>query len=205
MKFKLMSLLFFAVLVVSCERKLRPPDMNGNGPAGLLGNWKFLSTGGTTVTSSEVDLFGVLIRTDGILNYTSSNPKGFYTITSTDFNGIGIGYDFAGSLTIKSFENGVLQNEVITPFPASTIPPTNTNSTYKLIGTDSIYFQTQAPGVQLQGAGSAVSTPSGCKYKINGNQLTMFLKFSNTTTDNTGGITSINKQQGDVTVVLERQ
>jgi hypothetical protein len=51
MKFKLSYLLVAAVIMVSCERKLRAPDIAGSGTAGLIGDWKFVSTGGTTIGS----------------------------------------------------------------------------------------------------------------------------------------------------------
>ncbi len=196
-----------AVFTVSCERKLRPPDMvgasDGTGSTGLVGQWKFISAGGTTFTSSEIEILGDKQRTESTLTYTSSNPKGFYTITASEFQGNGIGYDFNGTVSIKFFENNILQTSIDNPFPLSTIPPSNPVSKYRLIGADSIYFEGGGPSVQNPGGSATV--PSGCKYKIEGKTLTMRMRFSTNSTSNLGGITSIDKQSADVNIVMERQ
>lgn len=204
MKFRIAYLLFAAALLVSCERKLRAPDVNGSSTSGLIGNWKFVSTAGTTIASSEIDLFGIKTRAENALTYTSANPKGFYQITATEIKGNGIGYDFNGTLNIKLFENNVLQSEVTNPFPTSTIAPVNNSTGYKVISADSLAFTTNPPGVQLPNGGT-LSSPGGCKYKIEGKKLTMFIKYTSSTTGSSGGIPTADKQKIDVNLVLEKQ
>jgi hypothetical protein len=204
MNYKLVLLLFISASIVSCERKLRPPEIAGSGSSGLIGKWNLVSTGGTTIASSEIDLLGNKMRAENTLIYTSSNPKGFYDITSTEFRGNGIGYDFSGSLIVKLFENNVLQSEIRNPFPTSTIAPSNPVSKYRLIGTDSIYFEGSAPAVQYQGGGNS-TVPSGCKYSLTGNTLTLKMKYSITYVSNNGGVISNDSQSADVSVVLTKQ
>lgn len=204
MKFKLLYLLFASLILISCERKLRPPDMNGSGSSGLIGNWKFISTNGKTVATSEMDFLGDLLKIEAILKYTSANPKGIYKISSASIDAVGIGYDFAGTLILNSYENNRLETSDTSAFPPSTIAPVSNTNAYKTVGTDSITFTNGAPGVQLPNGGT-MSTPGGCRYKIEGNRLTMFIKHTSTTTGNSGGITTTDRQIIDVVVILERQ
>lgn len=204
MKVKLVYLLLAAITLVSCERKLRAPDMNGSGSSGLIGRWKLVSTGGTTIASSEIDLLGDKLLAENTLIYSSSNAIGFYDITSTEFKGNGIGYDFSGRVILKVYENSVLINETPTLIPTTTIPASNPTSKYRLIGTDSIYFEGSTGSVQFQAGGTA-TVPSGCRYKIEGNRMTMRMKYSTSYTSTSGGITSLDKQWADVEVILERQ
>jgi hypothetical protein len=203
MKFKFAYLLFAAVLMISCERKLRPPDMVGSGTSGIIGIWKLTSTSGITGASSEIDILGDILKAETNMQYTSSNHKGYYNITSTEFNGVGIGYDFAGNLTLKVYENDVLQSEITNPVN-STIAPVNITNSYKPIGNDSIYFTGTPPGVELP-SGTTPTGAGGCKYKLEGNKLTMFTKYNTSSTSIDNGFISKNKQSVDVTVVLERQ
>lgn len=204
MKFKIVYLLFATLVFVSCERKLRPPDMNGRGSSGLIGNWKFVSTNGTTIATSEMNFLGDLLKIEAILKYTSSNPKGIYKISSTSIDAAGIGYDFGGTLILNSYENNRLETSDTSVLPPSTIAPVNNTNPYRTVGADSIAFTNTAPGVQLP-SGGTMSSPGGCRYKIEGNRLTMFIRHTSTTTGNSGGILTTDRQIIDVVVVLEKQ
>jgi hypothetical protein len=204
MKFKLYYLLLASVLIISCERKLRPPDIGGSGTAGLIGKWNLVSTGGFTTASSEIDLLGTKIKAENKVAYTSSNPKGYYDITSNQLKAVNIGYDYSGTLNLKVFENNVLINELDTPIPATPIGPSNESATYKLVGTDSIAFL-NSPPVSIQGSSGSFAAPTGCKYKIEGNKLTLLMKYGSTTTSNTGGSISVDVIYADVNIVLQKQ
>lgn len=204
MKFKSAYLLLTTIILVSCERKLRAPDMNGSGAAGIIGRWNLVSSGGATASSTETDLFGTAIKVESTLAYTSSNPKGFYDITSSQIKAMNIGYDYSGTLNIKFFENNVLQNEVTNPIPATPIGPSNETAAIKIVGTDSIAFLNTSP-VAIQGAPGTFAAPTGCKYKLEGNKLTLLIKFASTSTNNTGGTVSVDKIAADATIVLQKQ
>jgi len=204
MKFRFAYLLLAAVLMVSCERKLRPPDIAGSGTAGLIGKWNLVSTGGFTTASTETDVFGVKFRAESKLTYTSSNPKGFYDFTSTELKSVNIGYDYSGIMNVKVYQDNVLQTDLDTPIPSTPIGPLSQSTTYKLVGADSIAFLNQPP-VVIQGASGTFTPPNGCKYKIEGNKLTMTMKFGSTTTNNSGGVISVDKISADVNIILQKQ
>jgi hypothetical protein len=204
MKFKIAYLLFAAVLLFSCERKLRPPDMNGSGVSGLIGDWKFVSTTGANIASSEMTLAGDLLKIEAILKYTSTNPKGIYKISTSSMDAVGVAYDYSGKLILNTYENNILESSDTSDMPLSPIGPVSNSTGIKTVGRDSIAFTTNPPFVQLPNGGTMTS-PGGCKYKLEGNKLTMFIKHTSTTPNSSGGIPTIDKQIIDVSLVLEKQ
>jgi hypothetical protein len=204
MKFRFAYLLLAAVLMVSCERKLRAPDMNGSGSNGLIGNWNLVSTNGITIASSEMDFFGDLLKIEAISKYVSSNPKGYYKISSSSMDGVGIGYDFTGSVILNSYENNRLESSDTTGFPFSTVAPVNNINPYKTVGSDSLTFTNNGTGIQTP-TGGTMTSPGGCRYKIEGNKLTMTIKHTSKSTGSSGGIPTSDKQIIDVVVILQKQ
>jgi hypothetical protein len=146
----------------------------------------------------------VVLLSEAILNYTSANPKGTYKITSSSINASGVAYDFSGKLILNAYENNILQSSDTTALPVSPYGPLNNTTGYKTVGTDSIAFTSNPPFVQLPNGGT-MSSPGGCKYKIEGNRLTMILKHISSTTSSSGGIATTDKQIINVTLVLEKQ
>ncbi len=203
MKLRIPSLLPALILLtaVSCSKE-KSIDTgnggNGNGSAvNLQGSWKFISLNGTLNEIASFNLAGDDLRVESFFTLASKNPVGIYRITSTDFNGEGIGYDFTGISVIKAFENGVLQSENTIPFNEN-VPATNTTSKYKVIGTDSIYFETGAPGDPNGNAG-------GCRFKLEGKKLSLFQKTDTTVVTDQGGIKTTETQKANFTLILEKQ
>jgi hypothetical protein len=204
MKLKFTYLLLAAVIMISCGRKLKAPEMNGSGSTGLIGNWNLVSTSGTTTATSELDFFGDLLKIEAISKYTSSNPKGYYKITSSSMDAVGIGYDFTGTVILNSYENNILETSDTTGFPFSTIAPVNNSNPYKTVGSDSLTFTNNGPGITTP-TGGTMTSPGGCRYKIEGNKLTLTIKHTSTSTGNSGGIPTSDKQIIDAVVVLQKQ
>ena len=179
--------------------------MNGSGASGLIGKWNLVSTGGSTNSSSEFDLFGTKVRIDANFTTASANPKGYYNITSSEFKAVGISYDMSGSLSIKEFENDVLQSEATNPLPPTPIGPYDQSTQYKISGTDSISFTGSTPAFVFQTASGSFVPPSGCKFKLEGNKLTLLFKYNFTSTDNSSGFPITDKSTVDMNVVLQKQ
>jgi hypothetical protein len=193
MKFKNLTPILALIILAatSCKKE------KSEAPSPIAGNWKLVSIGGNSSVTSSYTFGSDNIKTETFTTFASSNPKGQYKITSNAFNAEGIGYDYTGSVTVKDYENDVLQSEDTAPIN-STIPPTNGTSTYKLIGSDSIYFENNA-------LGTSTSAPGGCKYKLEGTQLSLYINSSSTATASQGGFTVTNKTGAVVTVVLQKQ
>ena len=202
MKMRLPALLPAIILfvAVSCSKeKSIDTGSGGNGgsQANLQGTWKFVSLIGTLNETAAYNLGSDDIKIETFFTLSSKNPVGVYKITATNFNGEGIGYDFTGITNIKSYQNGVLQSDNTIPFNEN-VPATNTSSKYKLIGTDSIYFETGAPGDPNGDAG-------GCRYKLEGKKLSLFQKSDTTIVSDQGGIMIRETQKLNFTLLLEKQ
>ena len=204
MRYKLCILFAATIVFMSCERKLRAPDMNGTSTSGLIGEWKFIATQGTTNATSEMTLAGDRLKIEAIMNYVSNNAKGIYKINSATMDAVGVSYDYTGRIVLNSYENNILETSDTTILPVTPYGPLSNSTGYKTVGTDSITFTTNTPGVQLPNGGTMTS-PGGCRYKIEGNRLTMFIKHTSTTTGSSGGILTTDRQIIDVNLVLERQ
>ena len=175
----------------SCKK-----EGNENSSSLLSGNWKFVSATGSTTITNSVNFGSDVLKTEGISSFISSNPKGTYSMTATQITGNGIGYDFTGTSTTKVYENNVLQNQVIMPMNG-TISPINTSSTYKLIGTDSLYFETKVPGT---------SNAGGCKFKLEGTKLTLIMTMNSKSFTDLGGATvSADNIYINSTIILQKQ
>lgn len=193
MKLKNLTLILVVIVLVATSCKKEKSET----PSPIAGNWKLVSIGGSSSVISSYTFGSDNLKTETITSFASSNPKGQYKITSTAFNAEGIGYDYTGSVTVKDYENGILQSEDTNPTSA-TIAPTNGTSQYKLIGNDSIYFQNNA-------LGNTTTEPGGCKYKVEGTLLTLFINNASTATASQGGFTVTNKTGTVLTVVLQKQ
>lgn len=191
--------LLLITLISSCtkEQSIDSGSRNNGGQASLQGTWKFISNNGTVNEMASFNVGSDLIKIESLSTLATKNPVGLYRITATDFNGEGVGYDLFGSMSIKTFENNVLQSENSIPVDEN-VPPTNLNSKYKLIGSDSIYFTTNSPG-------SPTGESGGCRYKLEGKKLSLFMKTDTTMVTDQGGIITTEVQKINFTLILEKQ
>ena len=205
---KIVPLLLLVAFLSSCSKEESIDSGSGNGNpssgSGIQGTWKLVSSSGTTGFSSTQDDAGNEIKMEAILKYTSQNPVGVYNITAASFKSVGIGYDYIGKLTMLSYENNVLQLEDSIDLN-TTIPPTSAETKYKLIGNDSIYFEAGTLTSPSAPGSPTTTIPAGCKYKLEGNRLTFFMKMNMPQIINQGGITVKFTQYVDVSIVLQKQ
>jgi hypothetical protein len=209
---KLLKIAPFLLLVAflsSCSKEESIDSGSGSGNpssgSGIQGNWKLVSTSGTTSTSTVENTSGIETKAEIILRFSSSNPVGGYNITSSSFKGIGVGYDYNGKLIIRQLENNVIQFEDSSDI-SMPMPPSSSESKYKLIGADSIYFEAGAlTGPSAPGSTPVATTAVGCKYKLEGNRLIFFMKTSIPQLISQNGVTLKVVQSTDVNIVLEKQ
>lgn len=210
---KIAPFLLLIALMSSCSKE-KSIDTGGVGigggggnpssGSGIQGKWKLVSSSGTTSASSAFDVAGDEMKIETVLRYSSEKPVGVYNITASDFNGVGVGYDYNGVLIIRQYENNVLQSEDSTDVNM-TIPPSNSTSKYKLIGSDSIYFEVGGPGTPSVSGNPAAPQSGGCKYKLEGTRLTLIMKMNQTQINNQSGIVTKDSQSANVAIVLEKQ
>lgn len=198
---------FIAIAVTSCGKEQSIDTSTGStggtggtGSASVLGTWNFAGLSANTKSdASETDGTDV-VRALTTADYTTTNNKGTVTFATNTFTGTGIGYDLSTTASVKFYTNGVLEDSLDMPF-AYTFPPSNSSGSYKLVGTDSLYF---TGGFITIGLDSMESKPIGYKYTIAGNKLTLTSKFTNTFQEDDNGIIATVKQSADITVVLQK-
>lgn len=206
---KIAPFLLLLALLSSCSKEESIDSGSGTGNpssgSGIQGTWKLVSISGTSGASTVENTGGVEMKAEIILRFASQNAVGVYNITSSLFKGVGVGYDYNGTLFMREFANNVLQFEDSTDMNLN-LPPSNSESKYKLIGADSIYFEAGAIAAPTApGSTPAATTPTGCKYKLEGKRLTFTMKTSIPQLMTQNGITLMVTQTADVSIILEKQ
>lgn len=144
-------------------------DNNISNPntAELSGNWNFLGFQAETSSTATDDESGDIFTDVTTSAYTTIENGGTVNISGFTMTGNGITYGAVDTTLLMEYENNVFQDSMTTTLNFS-IPPTNSVSTFELIGSDSIHFTSQ--GLIATGSGPA---STGAKYSISGNILTM--------------------------------
>lgn len=175
-----------------------------SGAASIEGNWKFVSLSATTESaiffidpydqsSNKVVSKSAYTTTDngGIINFSASTMSG--KELTYQVNTMAHGYTYV---------NNKLEDSVSTPFNFS-YPATNSSSSYKIIGKDSIYFTGQI--LLSDPNGTIDSSPSGGKFTIAGNTLTITSNMSKDTVINYAGTQMSQHATGVASIILKKQ
>jgi hypothetical protein len=183
--------------MISCKK-----DSSSTGSSGIDGNYKFVSlqsqTSSTAQFSDGVSNYNSLTTS----NYTTTNNTGTIAIGNNTMTGNGIGYSINSTATTYEYIDNVLFDSLSSPFNV-TIPPVSSVSSFKLIGTDSIYFS----GGFMSGAGGSnmASVPSGGRYKMVGGTLTLTLNFAKDTVDASSGFPVHQHESGTAIATMQKQ
>ncbi len=147
---------------------------------------------------------GTDYKTVAVSDYTSINNGGGLNITASTMSTVGMTYAVYTTLQGAEFIDGVFQDSLSAPFDA-TIPPTSNTSSYKLIGTDSIYFPSGF--INSPGSGGPVqSLAVGAKFLISGSTLTMTIIVPpQVATQSGGGVTVNSSESATETITLQKQ
>ena len=166
----------------------------------LDGNWNFTSTSATTSSTVVVDDGGgVIEKTVTTSDFTSTDNKGTVAIGGGVMTAKGLSYSVDANASYIYYVNDVEQNSGTEPL-SYTIPATNSVASFKLIGTDSIYF----PAGGFSSA-SGTNGASGGRYTLSGNTLTMIMKIDTSFTDNSLGVPAQKHDVATQTTVFTRQ
>jgi hypothetical protein len=199
-----LSLVFMSVIFISCKKDNSTGSSSGSGPAG---NWQFVSLTAHTSVTQQYNDAGSNDMDISTSDYTSSNASGSVSFSNGTATGSGVAYSVSTTVYETSYEDGTLVDTFSAPF-TFTVQPTNSVSTYKTIGTDSLYF----PGggfissSSLSGGGAQQTEASGYKYSIAGDSLlTMTSVYSKDTVENLGGITAQVHEAANYSVLLRKK
>jgi hypothetical protein len=170
-----------------------------NGGDALSGTWKFTSLTSQSEATAEYNLGGDDFRdvTDnaGTISFSGG------TATST-----AISYSVDTTVYVASYEDNVFIENDSTPLSV-TVPSSSSVATYKIIGTDSVFFANGfVTSTDLTGGGPQAATPIGYKFHINGNILTMTSAIvRDTTEDFGGGVLAQVHQAANLNISLTKQ
>ena len=197
----LLATLLFAF--ASCKKDSNSP---GNSSDALSGTWNFTSVTASTQATGEYNDAGDDIKDVTTSNYTSTDNAGTYTFSGGTATSAGITYSVSTTLYYTSYDNNVLVENDSTPYSV-TVPSSGGVSTYKIIGTDSVFFPSGfVTSADLSGGAQQATTPLGYKFHISGNVLTMVSAIvKDTTEDLGGGILAQVHESANFSVMLTKQ
>lgn len=192
------------ILFTACQKGIEPFDDSGTSQTGndITGTWNFISLTGITQTTSEYSDSGIDYKTITNSNYVSTDSTGSITFGDSTFNSANISYNVSSILYGYDYQNNVLVDSTQMPFNI-TIDSSNSSGTFRLIGSDSIYFPS---GSFISVSGSTTqSQPSGGKININGNNLTITQQLYKDTTQQITGISYRTIETGTFNILLQKQ
>jgi hypothetical protein len=188
------------LLAVSCKKS------QDGGSNAISGNYNLVNIHAHTHSIvDESDGIGDDLTTESVSDYISIDNGGGIDITGNTMSTVKFTYSVSTELLGAEYYNGVFQDSLSQPFDI-TIPPTSNSSTYKLIGTDSIYFPSGFISSPSGGA-PVQSVAVGGKYALSGNTLTMTITLPPqvSTENESGGITATLSSDAVETVTLQKQ
>ena len=191
------------ILFTACQKGIEPFNDTGTQTGNdIKGTWNFVSLTANTQFISEYTDSGIDYKTIANSNYVSTNNTGKIIFADSAFNSTDIGYYVSSNLAGYEYQNNVLVDSTQLPF-SITVDSSNSSGTYKLIGSDSIYFPS---GTFISVSDSTSQTqPSGGKISISGNRLTITQLLNKDTTQLITGIPYHTIETGTFNILLQKQ
>lgn len=179
-------IVLFTVVVLfmmgACKKSNSSSNSSTNPLAGTT--WNFISlTSDANLTATET---GIGQAVD-IIDFTTIDNSGTISFSADSMSGSGIGYTIDTSYTTISTAGTNPPDTVTTPY-TTTIAPTSSSTSYKLIGTDSLYFGATTPFAVSLSAGDTIKI-EGAHFTISGNTLTLNSSINQAGTVSEGFVT----------------
>jgi hypothetical protein len=193
----------FILIFASCKK-----DSGGSNssPDALSGTWKFTSLNAQTEVTDEYNVSGDDFKYVTTSNYNSENTAGTITFSGGTATSTAVSYSVDTLVYVTSYENNVFMETDTTPLSV-TIPSASSVATYKIIGTDSVFFANGfVTSTDLTGGAPHPATPIGYKFHITGNVLTMSSAIVKDTAQGVGGgILAQVHENANLNVILTKQ
>jgi hypothetical protein len=157
------------MVAISCKKSSAPPSN------AVSGNWNF-------VNLSTQTRINAVVNGDTTITYASyvtQNNAGSITFTLDSMDVKSLAYTVSSTATTYAYYMGKSYDTITTPFTAS-LPATSMNVSYKLIGTDSMYFPNG--GILPTGIVSS-SAGQGGHFVISSDTLRLTVSGADTTTN----------------------
>lgn len=192
----LLMLSSILIILSSCKKDDTKADTTG-----IQGTYKLKSVSAKTNST--------ITGTDGekevaVADYTSINNAGTVVIDKSNFTSTGLSYEVNSTTTASFYQDNEFVDSFSVPFNV-VIPATNSAAPYKLIGTDSIYFQNGSLTSGITADGSIQTGGNGGRYSLSGNLLTLKQNASKDSSFEDSGVTFHLVETVLATIVLEKQ
>jgi hypothetical protein len=198
-KFTLFVTASVILVFSSCKKDSSgPPPVNT-----ITGNYIFVSASADLTSTTQVSSGGVTLKTVSISKYTTIDNGGTLRITADTIYATGLTYSVDTTFLGYEYMNNQLIDSFSFPLTV-TLSPTDEEVKYRLITSDSIYFDNGSL-FSVSGGGSTATQPGGEKYVLNGNTLTLTGHVNQKNTDNSSGTPETITTTGIATTILQKQ
>jgi len=189
---------FVSLIFFSCQKDVSDiPDSD----ISILGNWKFVSMDvSTNSTVESTDALGSL-KTITTSNYITENNTGNVTIDASKMSISNVSYSVNTIAEGYIYTDGSLTDSIEAPLQYNA-PATSGVYNYRMIGSDSIYFDS---GSFFMNGATQQSLPGGAKLKMQGDTLYLIQSSAQTKTLDTLGATIVSNLQAKASIKLLRQ
>jgi hypothetical protein len=189
-------ILSIVICFVSCSK-----DNNSTATSSLSGSWNFKGIHANTWNSAQDVEAGIIFKDVTTSDYTTTGNAGSVSISGNIMTGTGIAYSADMLMLVTEYQDGIVTDTFSTSLPFS-IPPTNSSSTFEIIGTDSIHFI----GSSLIGSGgSGTPAATGAKFSIAADMLTLTTNVVQDKIIDTLGTTITQHETATVVTTLQKQ
>jgi hypothetical protein len=195
------------LFLISCSKEKSADSSTGipGGPGGsnsLIGNWKLMKIHISTKSVVEMNDAGIDVKTITYSDYDTKDNQGTMKVTANKIENIGWGYSIDDFAIGYYYEDDVLIDSF--EFPLVFTTPTSTTSVnYKLIGADSIYYE--SGGTVNVGGGTSFTGPGGGRYEIDNDILTITTHYNGTTSGSNQGLPYTQTNSAKAISTLQRQ
>ena len=180
-----LAVAFCFLMVTACKKS---NNSGGTGSNPLTGNWTFAGEATNADITSTFSVGPLSIKVVNLLVFRTIDNVGNLTFTSDSLNAVGVGYTIDTTYTTYTYTGFAIDTSV-SPL-MTTANPTTTTASYKLIGSDSIYFPNGSPfSLNIDSIQPPIQI-NGAHFKISGNALTFTSTINQSGNETIGGITA---------------
>ena len=192
----ILSLVTFILILASCKK-----ENNNNNAAAIQGTYKLkYLTSKTNSTATGTDGEKIVTTSE----YTTINNDGIIVFDNSNLTATNLTYSVQTVASSYLYQDNDLIDSLTYPF-TFTLPESNSQAAYKLIGADSIYFPQGSITSGVGSTGSTQLSASGGRYSFTGNLLTITQTASKDSAfENSGVIFHLN-ESAISSVVMEKQ
>jgi hypothetical protein len=186
-----------AVLIgfFSCKK-----DNNNPASSELAGTWSFNGIHAKTSSSATDVQGGIQYTTVTTSEYITTANLGTVRISGNTMTGSNISYEANMNIFVIDYEDTNLVDSFSTSMPVN-VPPTNSTSTFEVIGADSIHYTSSG----LPGSGGSGIAATASKFSIEGDIMTLTSHVVQDKVFDTLGVVITQHDEAFVVTTLKKQ